>query len=168
MAIQQKFHVGDEAVHDLAARGVALGPVREVAYTYFGKDGTTSEDLLVRIAIHDDRSVLDVKERAGPGQPWSKRETAITNPEDTRAMLERFGFRAVATMRKTFRSWRNDVLVIDLVQVPGCFTVIEAKFADATREEATRFLRELGFDPDHADSRSSVDIFLASMAVEGV
>jgi adenylate cyclase class IV len=135
-------------------------------YTYFAGRFVNYEDAVLRIKSFEGSHNLDYKSRDELTGVWTKFESAISDPDQTTLLLEQLGFAVKAVLHKNFRSWRNGVLALDLVEVNDLFTVLEAKFRNADIAEAEAFIRELGFNPDQADSRSSIDIYLELVARE--
>lgn len=160
MPIQQKYFVGSNISNDLESQGVILGPERLHEYIYFPRNGIYSENILTRIRSYERRFTLDHKFRASRDDPWIKYETGIDDLSQMKLILAHLGMTTRAVLSKRFRSWINEILILDVVTVNDLFTVLEAKFSVDDAASATEFVRSLGFDPSRSDPRSSVDIYL--------
>lgn len=160
MSIQQKYFVTSDIVGVLSTQGINLGPTRDLEYTYFQMPGINSPDEVLRIKSEGEHHILDLRKRDRDSGIWAKDETTISNPAAVVSITNRLGADVRVVLKKRFRSWKNDILALDLVSVNGLFTVLEAKFPPENREQASAFMRGLGFDPSLSDPRSSVEIYI--------
>jgi len=160
MIVQHKYFVESGIVEELALKGILLEPARVFKYIYFSLPCSNSQDEVLRIKCGEQKHILDYKLRNKITGGWTKYETQVSDPEQTQLLLKQLGISVRAVLTKKFQSWKNDFLILDLVNVNNLFTVLEAKFSVDDVERATNFTRGIGLDPEQSDPRSSIDIFL--------
>jgi adenylate cyclase class IV len=166
MTVQHKYFVASGVVRELAEKGIFLGATRYFEYVYFALPTAASQNEVLRIKGEGQNYTLDYKRRDATTGIWTKYETQISDPDQTKLLLKQLGISVRVVLSKKFRSWKNDLLMLDLVDVNDLFSVLEAKFSAEHHEQATDFMRALGFDPGQSDPRSSVDIFLEMQSKE--
>ncbi|WP_020591388.1 hypothetical protein [Kiloniella laminariae] len=160
MAIQQKYPVYEGLIDLLASKGIVFGTAKPHTYTYFSVSGGSSQSSVLRLKSSEGIHNLDYKTRDVSSGDWVRCGTDISDPEQMRLILENIGSKPLKTFLKSFRTWENDFLRIDIVAVDDLFSVLEAKFLNENAEKVKVFLESLGFDTSKPDSRSVIEIYL--------
>lgn len=163
---QYKFKCDDLFYTRLATLNIEFQHSAKYRYIYFSKSQYLMSNEFIRIIDGVNESIIDYKFRDDVYMPWNKIKSKIDSVCNMKQILLKMGMNEILDFDKKISKNKFDDIDVDIIEINEIYIFVEIKFTDLDYIKAEKIIKQLGFCPNHADLRSSVEIALANQNVD--
>jgi len=159
---QYKFPIGDakKILNAFETSGIKFSNPVPYEYSYLKLPGVRRNgNRTLRIKEFEAKKVLDMKIKDGDGVIKKVIESEIVDVENMKKILSEIGCEVEAIIKKKRRTFKNNLLRIDMDEIDGFGNFLEIKFREDGKLAAKKLMKSLGLDIKKSDKRSISEIF---------
>ena len=139
----------------LSSKGISFSEPSTHEYTYF----KTNSNSTLRIKVSKDDVSTDMKIKTDDSGTYTHLETDIKDAEALKKIYINLGYKPIVTFHKTRKTFKNDIIRLDLDNVKELGTFLEVKFSKDNLDQVKTFLNNINLKIEDADRRSNIDIY---------
>lgn len=177
MEIEIKAKVGDlgEIRKKLLDLGVVFTNSEQQDDSFFKPNGREMEDQapgssIVRIRRGKNSSFLNMKEMTPESGVWKEHETEITNPDETRRIIEKMGYSHIFDINKTREKGSIGCINVCLDNIKQLGKYIELEIlgdnVDEAKQKILELLNKIAINESQIEQRGYARIISENMGVK--